>query len=191
MPTSTLGSLAEVFAGKPATRLKPGPHEAALLSMRNIADGLYTSGETDRVDVSLKDVARLMVKAGDLIASVRGSFRVAVVSEEHRGAIAGANTAVIRLRSTVPSVTVAAYLRHPEITDHLQRAFVGSTVPGISLDDLRATPIELPTPDRLRMLARLVEAGETYYAAAHEAAEKRRQVMLEVVRASLSREDHA
>lgn len=157
-----------------------------MLTMRNIEDGLATTGDLEPVSVTLRDVTRFQVHAGDLIASVRGTFKVAVVTPEHAGAIAGANTAVMRLRNLASGLAVAAYLRHPEVTNQLQQAFVGSTVPGISLEDLRTTQLALPCPEKLDQLTRLIEAGETYYAAMQVAATSRRQLMLETVRRSLS-----
>lgn len=188
MQETFLGAVADLFAGKPITRLTLGKEQARLLGVRNIGDNLTTSGELEPVTVDPTEVDRFGLRAGDLVASVRGSFRVALVDPDHIGAIAGGNTAVIRLGDGLPPQVVAAYLRHPEITGRLMTAFVGSTVPGISLDALRRTPLRLPERSVLEQLAGLVEAAERYHDAEMRAAQARIALVNESVLRALGKE---
>lgn len=173
MQETTLGAVAEVFAGKPITRLASGSYATNLLGIRNISDSLTTSGNLEPVMVDTVEVKRFGLHRGDLVASVRGSFRVALVNPLHVSAIAGGNTAVIRLRNGVPPHVIAAYLRHPEVTARLMTAFIGSTVPGISLDALKRTPLRLPEQAVLGQLAELVEAAERFQDAGLRAVQAR------------------
>lgn len=183
-----LGEIADLFAGKPITRLTPGSISAVLLGVRNIGDHLTTTGELEHVKVDACEIERFGLNPGDLVASVRGSFRVALANPSHVGAIAGGNTAVIRLRENLPPHVVAAYLRHPAVTGRLTSAFVGSTVPGISLDALRQTPLRLPKREVLIQLSGLVESADRYHDAVSTAARARNALAAECVLRALGEE---
>lgn len=186
MLKESLGEIAEVFAGKASTRLKSGASEAPLVNLRDIGrEGLASVEQMEHVAIAPDERARFGIQPGDLIASVRGTFRVAVAGPEHDRAVAGANTAVIRLRRGIPPNVVAAYLRHPEMTARLMSAFTGSTIQGISLENLKQTEIRLPDHGTLAALDELVDAEGRYHYATLASAEARRTLMLELVRQAM------
>lgn len=192
MLKKSLGEIAHVFAGKASTRLKPGDDEAPLVNLRDIGrDGLAPVNRMERVAIASDERGRFGIQPGDLIASVRGTFKVAVAISEHDGAVAGANTAVIRLRNGIPPNVVAAFLRHPEMTARLMSAFTGSTIQGISLENLKQTQIGLPDHETLTALDELVDAEDRYHRATLVSAEARRTLMLELVRRSMAGENDA
>jgi hypothetical protein len=181
MPRMMLGDVAQVFSGKAATRMLGGSHEARVINVRDLRETLAPMAEMDVVTVSEKEAARLKVRAGDLIATVRGSFQVAVILPEHEGALAGANTAVIRLKADVPPSVIGAFLTHPSTQRFLLSSFVGSTVPGVSLESIRRVAFHLPEGMQLHLLDEVVSLTMAYTQSASRSIARRQALSLELV----------
>lgn len=189
MPKVTLGDIADIFAGKASTRLKSGADDAPLVNLRDIGrERLGPVDEMEMVAISSDERSRFSILPSDLVASVRGIFKVAVAGNEHARSVAGANTAVIRLRPGIPPHVIATYLRHPEMTARLMSAFAGSTIQGISLDNLKRIEICLPDRSTLAALDELVEAENRYHNAILASAQARRTLTLELVRKAMGKE---
>lgn len=185
-----LGELAEaVFSGRAATRLKQGADELTVVNMRDVSTVIAPDSQLEIAsNVSALDAAKVMLRAGDILVTNRGSVRAAVVGPENANNVAGANTVVVRLGPGIPPNVVAAFLRHSRIAGLLTKEFSGSTTPGFSVDGLKALQICLPETAALEQMSAMMDAAEQYYNASLIAAESRRDLAMEIVARSLSPE---
>lgn len=191
-PLLTLADAADrIFAGRMTSRLKPGLDDFPIIGVRDVGDSI---GRVNQLEVaqglSGADAQRVSVQAGDIVVTSRGAVRAAVVEAEHEGAIAGVNTVVVRPRSSSSSTVLAAYLRHPRTIETLLRDFSGSTVPGFSIETLRALPLDLPDEETLRQMEDMVMAAYRYHSAMTEAANARLTLALDLVAQNLAPSGH-
>lgn len=180
-----LGDLATtVFSGRPLTRLRAEDSDelAPVVSLRDVTTRLPSRTELESVPVRMSgDTARLTIKPGDVVVTARGSsVRAAVATEEHLGALPGANLIVLRPRNTSPHL-LAAYLRHPVVQAHLLQEFAGSSTLGFTVETLRQLEVrDLPAAEA-GLLAQMSEAVEQYALHTERAAELRRRATTEAV----------
>lgn len=99
---------------------------------------------------------------GDVVVTARTTpVRAAVAGTEHEGTWAGPNLLVLTPRDgRMPSAVLAAYLRHPQVSEHLLRNSRGRPIAGINASDLRTLEIALPGRDVLQRLERLARAAD-------------------------------
>ncbi|MFJ6024237.1 hypothetical protein ACIQC9_06540 [Brevundimonas sp. NPDC092305] len=164
------------------SRIRAGDDDLRVIGVRDIGAVL---SPPDALEIgrglNAEDARGQMVAAGDIILSSRGAVRSAVVEEGHKGAVAGVNTVVVRPWSKSAAPVLTAYLRHPRTVAALLAGFSGSTVPGFSLDTLRALPLDLPDDETVAGMSRMIAAAYRYHDAMLEAAQARLTLALDLV----------
>jgi hypothetical protein len=104
-----------------------------------------------RVDVNdLRRYSAQQIEPGDVLLSTKGTIgRTAICAPKDRRFVATPSTAILRLRPTGPirdSVVLLMYLRSPLFQDQLRAITAGTTIPNVSLPDLRNLPIVIARP---------------------------------------------
>jgi hypothetical protein len=100
---------------------------------------------------NLRQRARQILASGDVLLSSKGAIgRLAICSLEKADepVVASPSTVVLRLQPQGPFSDPAAllmYLRSPLFQAQLRAIVVGTTIPNVSLPDLRKLPVAVPT----------------------------------------------
>jgi type I restriction enzyme S subunit len=94
---------------------------------------------------------RSRLQVGDVLLCIIRNLRVAVVPEGIDGANLTQGTVRIRARSEVLIGSyLAAYLTSPHAQGWMKRRYFGMDMPRINVEDARAVPVALPSPDEQR-----------------------------------------
>lgn len=110
-----------------------------------------------RVDVSdLRRYSAQKIEPGDVLLSTKGTIgRTAICAPKYRLFVATPSTAILRLKPAGPiqdSVVLLMYLSSPLFQDQLRAITAGTTIPNVSLLDLRNLPIVIATPQEQQEL---------------------------------------
>lgn len=131
-------------------------------------------------------IDRFRLQVGDVVMTARGTIKVAGVSEEQAGAIAGANLIIVRPGEWLAAPLVLAFLRHPSTLAILARLSVGTTVPSINVGAVAGLEVVLPSSERQTQLSQLVELADEHFSSARRAAELRHMLAQEVAMKELA-----
>ena len=94
---------------------------------------------------------RSRLQAGDVLLCIIRNLRVAVVPEGIDGANLTQGTVRIRARSDfLLNSYLAAYLASPQAQGWMKRRYFGMDMPRINVEDARAVPVALPSPEEQR-----------------------------------------
>jgi type I restriction enzyme S subunit len=129
---------------------------------------------------------RSRLQAGDVLLCIIRNLRVAIVPEGIDGANLTQGAVRIRARSDVLLGSyLAVYLTSPHAQGWMKRRYFGMDMPRINVEDARAVPVALPSPDeqreivtRVRNLFDLADAIERRVATSTDRADKLIQVTL-------------
>lgn len=123
--------------------------------------------------------SRAMLRPGDVLLSARGAaLRMALVHDEHAGAVASSTLLVIRSLGQVGGATLYAALRTPVSVQRLEQIARTSTATRAwRPSDVGAITLPVPPHDVQEMVRQLVEADGEYQSAALRALELRQDVV--------------
>lgn len=101
-----------------------------------IPDSKFSISEDKASELSLY---RLL--PGDVVMGRRGEMgRAAVVQEEHRGAVCGTGSLILRPRIK-PSEIIHAIVTSPRMRSHLERSSLGATLPNLNASIVNNAPV--------------------------------------------------
>ena len=132
-----------------------------------------------------------LLKPYDVLVTARaGSVQVALVPPEVSRTVAGITLLVVRPHD--PYSGMGHWLWYFLSSTHgkaqiYKRLTVNATVISLSAANLREIQLPFPSPDELKLVARLVEASEAAYETSIEAARLRRSVLREAIISQIGR----
>jgi type I restriction enzyme S subunit len=156
-----LGEVCDIQVGSAqvdrATRSGVGPRLFVINARDIVGDRLNTDGPLSPPQEVSSNLARYRVVPGDLVCARTGQLsRAVVVDEDHAGWLIGGTCLRLRVRDGLDSRFLLHYLRHPAVTDWLNRAAVGSVIPTHRLKSLKGLPVAVPPkPDQDAIVATL------------------------------------
>ena len=134
---------------------------------------------------------RHLLRHYDVLVTARaGSIQVALVPPEVSRTVAGITLLVVRPRE--PESGMGHWLWYFLSSTHgksqiYKRLTINATVTSLSAANLSQIKVPLPSPHQLDQVARLVEASETAYETAVEAARLRRSVLRDAIISQIGR----
>ena len=143
--------------------LMPGPDQVDGVKYVRVTDmrdgGIELSGIRKTTEAISNTYRRSLLKAGDLLMSIRGHVgRFAVVPAELDGANITQDSARLAIVDADP-VFVRECLRAPGFQHWMAKHTKGVAVQGINLGDVKLMPIIMPTIDMQRAFARAANAA--------------------------------
>jgi type I restriction enzyme S subunit len=156
-----VGEVAEVYDGPHATPVKTdnGPW---FLSISSLSDGVLDLDESAHLsdDDYVKWTRRVVPRSGDVLFSYETRLGAAALMPDGLEASLGRRMGLLRPRSgeIEPAVLLHSYLANGFQEVIRQRAIHGATVDRISLVDLAAWPISVPTPEARQQITPLLNA---------------------------------
>lgn len=169
---TTVGALCDRFGGEVQT----GPFGSQLhasdystegtpiVMPQDMVDGLIVPDRAARVSAKhVKQLARHVLKVGDIVFSRRGDVRrFAVVTEREAGWLCGTGSIRIRLNSPEICTRYARqYLRQESIGFWLENEAQGVTMPNLNTKIIRALPFVYPPLPEQRRIAAILDQAET------------------------------
>lgn len=161
--------------------------EIPLITIKDINHSLTPIDELSRVATAPAAVPRFRVHPGDVVVTMRGTVvRAAVVESSHAGAIAGANLAIVRVRSELAPALLAAFLREPGTQKALLRSTAGAVTPGFTIKALGDLPVRVPSRERQKILVAYLAAADAHREALMRALELRQLASESLIAIELS-----
>lgn len=143
--------------------LKEGTEPVKVIRHKAVpASGKLLLDEVDEEHIKkLERTERNLLKTGDILISLRLSFKVALIPEELEGAtFTGDFVALTVDREKIHPELLAAYLSQPEITRYMEAQARGAIAKAFSKDALYSIPLRIPdkeTQDKLLTLTGKIE----------------------------------
>ena len=162
-----LGELGELFqglpTGGPTTDQSPW---FRLINIRNLESIEVQEGNIEKVPLALSEhnLGRHWLRKNDVLITTRTHpIRASVLSEDLERGIAGQNLAVLRPKQGINPFYIAV-LFHTQYGKKLAEPFFksSSSIPLISIGNLRILEIPVPSLERQQQIVRLVLAQERY-----------------------------
>ena len=101
-----------------------------------------------------------LLKEGDIVISLRGPAKVAVVPKEGEGFAFSAEFAALEIDSgRIRPELIAGYLRLPQIRAYLEEKGQGRTLRSINIGDILDLTVTIPDNDAQNRLAELLETA--------------------------------
>ncbi|SNT10112.1 MULTISPECIES: restriction endonuclease subunit S [unclassified Azospirillum] len=183
MTILTVSDIAKVFLGVNLGRLSKGTKAAdvPLINIKDMVDGgLAKPASLQLVQPAEQEHYRL--QKGDVLVSVRGTLlKTALVAEEHVGAYASVNIAIVRPGSSVRPETLLALFRSSRVQQLLLADTVESVMPGLHLKSLENIKFYRPPQEHQDQLASLFAAAEEQYRVGLALIEARRAAAMDVI----------
>lgn len=189
MDTRPLRDLAALNMGA-NLKVLAKPHlgqELPLITIKDVNQSLTAIEELPRVTADPAAVRRFLVRPSDVVVTTRGTaIRAAVVEPSHAGAIAGANLAIVRVRSELAPALLAAFLREPRTQKALLYSTAGAVTPGFTIKALGDLPIRVPSRERQQILVNYLAAADAHRKALMRALELRQLASESLIALELS-----
>lgn len=135
-----------------------------LIQIRHLS-GLELSGEPDLATFDDEKAEGYRLEANQVVVSLRGiPIKASVVREPYVGAICGSNVAVLTIKdpNRCDPYYLAGLLSSKYLNARLSSLIGGSTVPSLSVRQLREFKIPVPAIADQRTLVRAFKGFETY-----------------------------
>jgi hypothetical protein len=184
-----LADVATVFSGLALLRRHTGgkgARPAAVINISDVqADGVAPLADLPALAVQLGPATdRYRVQEGDVLVTGRGTqLKVALVRPDSAGAIASSNLIIVRPGPELLAGALLAFLQSPLVQARLlsgTRSSAGSIA--LTATDLGRLVIPVPPLQEQRRIVELLDAVDTNYRTALQAAETRRRVGYELAR---------
>jgi type I restriction enzyme S subunit len=124
----------------------------------NIGDGrINASGIARITEADAVRLARHRLRAGDIVYSRRGDItRRALVRPEEEGWLCGTGCLLVRPGVGADPAWLSYWLGTPWVHDWLRAHAVGATMPNLNTGILSALPVEVPSLDEQKRIARVL-----------------------------------
>jgi restriction endonuclease S subunit len=141
---SAMGDLTiSMNRGLSSSYLKDDGIPVLLIKAKDIADdGFVTVESVDHEWVkSPRDIDKARVRKGDVLITLKGNFRAAVVTEDFDNLVISANLIALRLNHRILPEVLVFYLNSSEGQQELQKRAGGSGVQSLNQNFLMEVPI--------------------------------------------------
>jgi len=188
--THPLGEIADVYVGVPTLQsdIREGGRSGNVLSVRALTGNGINPDELMQADLEKlhsqgRDLDKYRAIAGDVLVSARSTIlKTAIVPKELDGILINATLIGIRCRNALDPQLLLAYLRHPDgQAAVMSMAQSATTQMNITVSAVSKVRIPLPPVEEQRRIVEILDAAETAYSTAIEAAESRRAIARRIV----------
>lgn len=117
----------------------------SVIKVKDIQNGIITSKTIDVVKVDISEKSRYpTLLNGDVVISVSGSFKAAIVDESVEGAAISSNLVALRLSDKIKPESIVSYLNSVAGQKELIRYSTGTALQKLSIKNLLDIPLTVP-----------------------------------------------